>query len=56
MLLAIVHLKETGEPRAAARWARRGAESARLALGEDSSAFLKFSSLAEHFEGALGGK
>ena len=49
MLLAIVHLKRISRYEDAAKWAERGAAHARLALGDDSSAFLKFSSLAEVF-------
>ena len=44
-ILAAVHLKLSGDQRAAAEWATRGAEHSRLALGEDSSAFQRFSSL-----------
>lgn len=52
MLLAIVHLKRISRYEDAAKWAERGAAHARLALGDDSSAFLKFSSLAEVFAAA----
>ena len=39
MLLAIVHLKRISRYEDAAKWAERGAAHARLALGDDSSAF-----------------
>eukprot|EP00966_Prymnesium_polylepis_P158186 3656174-Prymnesium_polylepis.1 len=49
LFLAIVQLKSQGELDRAAALAVRGAESACDALGDDSSVFLKFSSLAEAF-------
>jgi hypothetical protein len=44
-ILAIVHLVQNGAIDAAAKWARLGADQARIALGEDSSAYLQFAHL-----------
>lgn len=50
IILTIAQLKASGELAAAARWARVGAEGARVALGDDSSVYLKFASLAVAFD------
>lgn len=44
-LLAVVQLAQAGEARAAATWAKVGASAARLAMGEDSSAYQTFAGL-----------
>jgi hypothetical protein len=53
LLLATIELQRSGETRAAAKLAARGAESARLALGEDSSVFERFTTLAKAFDTSL---
>jgi hypothetical protein len=50
MFLALVQLMQRGERGAAAECARKGAAFARLALGEDSSVYLRFAQLATGLE------
>ena len=50
MFLALVQLIQHGERAAAAECARKGAAFAQLALGEDSSVYLRFTHLAEGLE------
>ena len=42
VILAMRHAKEVGDAEVAIRWAERGAQSARLALGAQSPTTIKF--------------
>ena len=53
MLLAVVRCQQRGDLASAAAWARRGADCALVALGEDSSLHCKFESLAAAFGRAV---
>ena len=50
ILLALVHLIQRGERAAAAEYANKGMVCSRLALGDDSSAYVRFAQLAADLE------